>query len=59
MPDGICIYCGKIISDISKNICEECDNINIQKNIKKQSTSVLKSIIQSITTWVEIFYKSR
>jgi rRNA maturation endonuclease Nob1 len=24
MPDGICIYCGKILSDISKNTCEDC-----------------------------------
>ncbi len=26
MPDGICIYCWKILKDISKNICEECEN---------------------------------
>lgn len=42
MPDGICIYCGKIISDISKNICEECDNINIQKKYKETEYECVK-----------------
>jgi hypothetical protein len=23
--DGICVYCGKILSDVSQNICDLCD----------------------------------
>jgi DNA-directed RNA polymerase subunit RPC12/RpoP len=34
MIGGICIYCGKILSDVSKDICTECEKIIIKPKVK-------------------------